>query len=344
MALIVLERIARALFDSFVMFAIVAGIIALFRIKNPTVRVSLYLVAIFRPILLLVDGWRFTHPVDKSFVFMLRVITDPFNVLNAGRTLYEPFAVHSADYTTNAIKTLVFIAVALISFRLLQLAVFYARFKRAPKVDSPRQVELDGITMELAESAGIRKPRVVVVDTPFVTPFVVGVIGPTIVVSRVFLKDSTPQVLKTAIAHEVSHVRRRDNTLRWFALVGRGIMFFSPFARLAFWRIEQEMEKACDSMAAKFSGKTPQEVGRVLVEIAELYHTLKVRPLPLRSGIAGMAGRKGIFKSRVEQLAKGGVPTSISLFKKIGFIFGCIPLIFFHVGFGLNVGGRIWVF
>ncbi|MCL5290907.1 MAG: M56 family metallopeptidase [Actinobacteria bacterium] len=343
MVLTVIDRVARAFLDSLYMFALVAVIIKLFRVKNPSIRILLYLVAIFRPVVLLFDG--FYVKGLSGFIRPLIRFVDPTGLITGvqeGPTFF--YTAFNGNYASKILALIILSAILLIVFHLAKLALFYSMFKRLTAVQSSRHKELENIVDELARLAKTTKPKLRIVDTRYPTPFTVGWIEPTIIVSKAFAETISTGSIRLALAHEISHVKNGDNAVRWLAVVGRDIMFFSPFAWLAYKRIEREMEKACDSMSAEYAGKSCKDVAGMLVEVAEHYFNLKVKPLPLRYEISSMASNRGLLSERIDSLDGGGIPTKTSLRKKISIAVGCLILFLLQIAPVFDIGGRVVVF
>ncbi|MBS1875341.1 MAG: TonB family protein [Acidobacteria bacterium] len=73
--------------------------------------------------------------------------------------------------------------------------------------------------------------------------------------------------LRSAIAHEVAHIERRDWLVQMFALAVCSVYWFHPLAWLAARRLSSHAEHACDDRVL-LSGTTPADYAADLVEIA----------------------------------------------------------------------------
>lgn len=74
------------------------------------------------------------------------------------------------------------------------------------------------------------------------SPLVCGVLRPTILLPDGIDAHALPRVL----AHELTHIRRRDIPMRLLAMVALSLHWFDPFAYFAARRFEAECELSCD--------------------------------------------------------------------------------------------------
>jgi len=67
---------------------------------------------------------------------------------------------------------------------------------------------------------------------------------------------------ETLIQHELSHIKRKDNLISWVALILRDLLFFNPFAYIAYYLIKTEQEKDSDKLVVKYTGKPVKEIAK----------------------------------------------------------------------------------
>jgi beta-lactamase regulating signal transducer with metallopeptidase domain len=98
------------------------------------------------------------------------------------------------------------------------------------------------------------------VDVPFCT----GWSRPCIVLPDAW-RSWSPEVLRAVLAHELSHVIRRDVAWQDAATVACACYWFHPLAWLAAWRMRIERESACDDAVLR-AGERPTVYAHLLVE------------------------------------------------------------------------------
>jgi hypothetical protein len=118
----------------------------------------------------------------------------------------------------------------------------------------------------------------------------------------------TPAQLEAIVAHEMCHVRRRDNLATAIHMGVEALFWFHP---LVWWlgaRLTEERERACDEEVL-LMGSEPQVYAESILKICELYLE---SPLPCVSGVTGANLRK-----RIEGIMTNRIAVRLSLAKKV---------------------------
>ncbi len=109
-------------------------------------------------------------------------------------------------------------------------------------------------------------PGVLPVEEP--QAFVLGLLRPRIYVSRGLIRHSDRRDLESVIAHEHSHLRRRDPLRRWIACFG--LAFHLPWIAAGLERLlDDANERAADADAARTLGDG-RRIAEALVRLARL--------------------------------------------------------------------------
>ena len=101
---------------------------------------------------------------------------------------------------------------------------------------------------------------------------------------------SNPVQLEAILAHELCHVRRRDNLTAAIHMLVQAIFWFHP---LVWWlgvRLVDERERACDEEVLRL-GTAPQAYAEGILSVCKLYVE---SPLACMSGVSGSNLRKRI--------------------------------------------------
>ncbi|MBQ8540391.1 MAG: WG repeat-containing protein [Clostridia bacterium] len=80
------------------------------------------------------------------------------------------------------------------------------------------------------------------------SPFVIRCIKPILVLPD---KSMPEHQLKNVLAHEFTHIKRRDILYKWLAIVCKAVHWFNPFMYLIAREIEKDCEISCDETAAR---------------------------------------------------------------------------------------------
>ena len=113
------------------------------------------------------------------------------------------------------------------------------------------------------------------------TPFVVGLFLPQIYIPAGLGQNEKSYVL----AHEKTHVRRKDYLIKQLAFLVTCMYWFHPLVWLTFYLMCQDMEMACDeSVIRSFDGETKKDYSMTLLTLAQERHSLKGSPLAFGEG------------------------------------------------------------
>lgn len=123
-------------------------------------------------------------------------------------------------------------------------------------------------------------------------PGVVGVLRPILLLPEDILKRLSPSQLEAVLAHELSHVRRRDNLSAAIHMVVEAVFWFHPFVWWIGARLVEERERACDEAVLCLGGE-PRDYADAIVSVCRLYVE---SPLTCVSGISGAGLKKRIVR------------------------------------------------
>jgi len=114
-------------------------------------------------------------------------------------------------------------------------------------------------------------------------PGVFGIRKPVLLLPEGILERLTPPQLKAVLAHELCHVRRRDNLTATIHMVVEAIFWFHP---LVWWireRLVEERERACDEEVLKVVSE-PEIYAEGILNVCRFY---LASPLTSVSGVTG---------------------------------------------------------
>jgi len=276
------------------LFAIAAGLLALLlRKQNARARHWLWLAASLKfliPFSLLVNiGSRLSFApaaapsVRPAVYFAMEEISRPFSQLGVRVTpAYAPSIASSIlPQLTQAI-----FAVWLVGF-LVVLVVWGVRWRRisvailhAVSLRDGREVE---VLRRMERIGGIRKPIDMLLSRTSLEPGIFGIVRPVLVWPEGVSQHLDDAHLEAVLAHEVWHVRRRDNLFAALHMVVEAIFWFYP---LVWWlgaRLIDERERACDEEVVAL-GNDRQIYAESILKVCEF---CLGSPLPCVSGVTG---------------------------------------------------------
>jgi len=154
-------------------------------------------------------------------------------------------------------------------------------------------------------------------------PGVVGIFRPTLLLPEGILESLTPPQLEAVLAHELAHIRRRDNFTAALHMLIEAVFWFHP---LVWWigaRLIAERERACDEAVLSLDNQ-PRDYAEAILNVCKLYVE---SPLACAAGVTGSD-----LKKRIHTILTGCAADQISLAKKLALATAgtaalCVPII-----------------
>ncbi len=181
-------------------------------------------------------------------------------------------------------------AIALIRFK------DWLGIRAAVRSSTPLDIPAIPTTVEVRSSASLLEPGVV------------GLLRPVLLLPEGILQRLTPAQLEAVLAHELCHVRRRDNLTAALHMIVEAVFWFHP---LIWWigaRLVEERELACDEEVLSL-GNDPQVYAQGILNVCKFYVE---SPIVCVAGVTGSNLRK-----RMERIMKNQFGTALSARKKL---------------------------
>jgi uncharacterized protein (TIGR03435 family) len=142
-------------------------------------------------------------------------------------------------------------------------------------------------------------------------PGIFGVFRPVLLLPEGILDRLTPAQWKTVIAHELSHVRHRDNLFATIHMFVETVFWFNPFVWWIGRHMKLERERGCDEEVLHL-GSDPREYAQGILKVCEFY---------LESPVACVAGVSGSsLGKRVAEIMKNRTVARLSVAEKAALV------------------------
>ena len=136
-----------------------------------------------------------------------------------------------------------------------------------------------------------------------VGPAVVGILRPVLLFPEGIAEQLTPPELETVLAHELCHVRRRDNLFAAIHSIVEAVCWFHPLVWWISACLIEEREQACDEEVLSL-GSHPEIYADAILNVCKFYVQ---SPLAWVSGVSGASIRRrieAIMLNRFAQLSR----------------------------------------
>ncbi len=279
------------------LFAGVAGLVTLaFRSNAANIRHSLWFAASVKFLipfaaLSALGSYLFgfiASPVSAPALFVLEPMARPFSAYTL--TVAQAPGPDFTHYATSVLLALWGVGFAAVSARWL---VRWLGMRRV---------------LRQAVDCAITAPVPVKVAPSMLEPGLVGIRRPVILLPHGITARLSAVEMNAIVAHEICHLRRRDNLLAATHMLVEALFWFHP---LIWWlgaRLNEERERACDE-AVLATGLTPDIYAESILKVCQFYlHS----PLDCAAGISGAD-----LKTRMETIMENKLSLRLSAAKKL---------------------------
>ena len=128
------------------------------------------------------------------------------------------------------------------------------------------------------------------------TPMLMGLLHPRLVLPD---REYSPEMLGNIFLHELTHYRRGDLVLKWFAVLVTAFHWFNPLVHMARRELDRACEMSCDeSLLRHMNLQDRRSYGETLLSLAA------AGSLPRRLVATSFATEKRNLRERLEQIMK----------------------------------------
>ncbi len=247
---------------------------------------------------------------DKDLVNSGIASTDLTNTMQAQNTQPQPGQTTTPGYHADAASPVAQKAAAHFDWAILVTCIWLSGIAGSLAYSATRTVQMNRSLRrnriatpqwmaEMAEGcrkeAGIKCSIPVIVQQTIDSPALTASLRPRILIPAYMADPAYRTKLHYALMHEFTHYKRRDHLVCLLQTLLRAAYWFNPFVHLAFDRMRQDMETACDSAVLKKLDKSGQK--GYLMTVLDLFASVK-RPSPML-GMA-MNHSKNVAKKRIQ--------------------------------------------
>jgi beta-lactamase regulating signal transducer with metallopeptidase domain len=181
------------------------------------------------------------------------------------------------------------------------------RFHRWLRFAEPAPAFVQELARGLAGCLQVRCPEICVIPSN-VSPML-WTLGrsPRLLLPAGLLERLSADQLKTLLAHELVHWRRRDDRIRWLELVVLALYWWCPLAWWARRELNQAEEECCDAWVVSILPDSAKVYALALVETVDFLSGAPALPV-LASGL----GRVRLLKRRLTMILQGKTPRALT--------------------------------
>jgi bla regulator protein BlaR1 len=157
-------------------------------------------------------------------------------------------------------------------------------------------------------------------------PGVYGIFRPVLVLPEGIGERLSPAQLQAVLAHELCHVRRRDNLAAALHMLAETLFWFHPLVWFIGGRLVEERERACDEEVVRLGGE-PEVYAESILQSCKLYLE---PPLACVSGVTG-----GGLKNRIERIMSRRLSQNLTFRSKLLLVSAALAAIAAPIAIGI---------
>jgi bla regulator protein blaR1 len=202
------------------------------------------------------------------------------------------------------------------------LAMWIIRWRRVSRIIQTSTPLTNGGVVEalrtIERQTGLSRPIPVVTSSSPLEPGVFGFVAPTLFWPSCLEQHLSVEQVHAIVAHEVVHVRRRDNLTAVVHLGAQAAFWFHPMVWWIGTRLVEERERACDEAVLK-AGSEREVYAESILRTCRLFTE---SPLPCVAGVTGAD-----LKRRIERIMLNDVRSRLHAWKKgVLAVAGCLSV------------------
>ena len=177
-----------------------------------------------------------------------------------------------------------------------------------------------------ATPSNVNGPLRVMYGPELFEPGVFGIFKPVLLLPKGITHHLSPAQLEAVLAHEQSHVRRRDNLCMAIHMIVEALYWFHPLVWFIRARLIEEQELACDEEVLRL-GTEPAVYAESLLKVCEFYVQT---PLTCVSGVTGPD-----LKKRVGRIMRNQIGENLNRWRKLALAAGVMAALVLPVLAGM---------
>jgi len=213
------------------------------------------------------------------------------------------------------------------------LARWISGWKRASRMVLDSEPMTEGheydALLRAERNAGIRSPVQLLLSAAGMEPGIFGVVHPMLLWPTGLSERLDEAQIEAIMAHEIEHVRRRDNLTSAVHAFVEALFWFHPLVRWMSSRLTEERERACDERVVE-QNLPPEAYAESILKVCSFCME------PATACVSGVSGAG--LKQRVLRIMTQRPGRALSVRRKILLCAGGVVLIAAPIGFGVLHG------
>lgn len=265
---------------------------------------------------------------ENSLIVETPINTEPLNRISVHSNSTEiKTATETIDIKDNKIANKFNLKNSLMLIWLLGVCVFsvytvFINLRLSLKTRIKSTLEFSAINETLKECKkilNINRDIPIVITKDISSPSLLGFVKPILLLPKEILGKISNDELKHIILHELSHYKRKDNIVNWLVVFLKILHWFNPILWYGFYKMREDCEIACDSMAMSYMNHQEQELyGYTIVHLLKItsrerHATSTMGILSSKSGMKRRISMISLFDKKNSKFSITGLVILVAL-------------------------------
>ena len=181
-------------------------------------------------------------------------------------------------------------------------------FRRLLSRSAPAHADILDLAARLALKLGLRRRPTIRIMDAAIPPLVWSLgLRPWIVLPQRLLAELSPAQCEALVAHELAHIRRRDDLVRWLEVFALVFWWWNPVAWFARRKLREAEEECCDAWVVWALPGERRSYGEAMLATIDF-----LTDGPKLPALAESAFGSSFCKRRIEMIMKRNVNCKIS--------------------------------
>ncbi len=131
-----------------------------------------------------------------------------------------------------------------------------------------------------------------------------------VLIPHFLLAELSDEEVRSILAHELAHVRRRDYLVRWLECAACSVFWWNPAAWWSSRRLRAAEEACCDALVPAAAQSSPRSYASALLRVVDAASESPILRTPVIGSPAGGLGQSRTLERRLRMITEGNTTTA----------------------------------
>jgi len=155
-------------------------------------------------------------------------------------------------------------AISIIIIRWIAIHIHLKQLAREYVVEKDECPKIFASMEKYSQKLEINAPKLILTHDRNTVPQANGIVNTSVILSPNLIEELPKESTDSIIAHELAHLKRKDNLSQWLAMALRDLMFFNPLSHLCYRLIIKNNERSANKLLIKKLNIKPSTLAKTI--------------------------------------------------------------------------------